>query len=97
MFEWLIASPAAMPFDVPIGCPYCSTKSPFGIARVAKRWPGVTSPVIASVRAVEERYGVARGEPGLHDGDVVLGGHDDGALRERAKGRRDGRHADARS
>src|SRR5262245_57239750 len=50
MFAWLIGSPAAMPFEVPIGWPYCSTNSPAGMARVAKRWPGGTGPDRTSSR-----------------------------------------------
>ena len=50
MFRSVIGSPSAMPRDVPIGCPYCSTNVPSGMALVANRWPGVTAPVSVTGR-----------------------------------------------
>jgi hypothetical protein len=83
MFRSVIGSPSAMPRDVPIGCPYCSTNVPSGMALVANRWPGVTAPVSVTVRPP----GASRLRPAvnrrLHDGDVVGRIDDDREIAER--------------
>src|SRR4051812_4782818 len=55
MLRTVIGSPSAMPWDVPMGCPYCTTKLPAGMARVANRCPALTAPVITTSRASSSR------------------------------------------